>query len=316
MDLQSILNSIFVAQPLMLNGPGFQVFGPEHKAWLAYCAGLVVVLTVVYLRLPNARSAGSSAQTPTPHQSRPPSHAHARAAHMTPSSGSRALGDGGTSADVSPARRHMLVALSCVMLGLLVSEDALMVATGTFWIQWWPLHTCNMCEYVSLAFALTPRHRRIADLWTEVMFVLGLPGALMALLFPGWSYCVPTTWPVVCGFSEHALLVAFVVMTLLGGDLRPRLRNAWMGMAFTVAYFAVMYPFNLALHTNFAFLQTPAANSPLQSWAASWGTPGYLIPYALVFVGVCVGMHLAWELVRHVAARAMRPIAASNGRPD
>lgn len=314
MDLQSILGSIFVAQPLMLNGPGFQVFGPEHRAWLAYCAALVVVLTVIYLLLPSTRSAGSPARAPLRHPSRRSSHA--RAAHMAPNRGGGALGAKGTPADVSPTRRHMLVTLSCVMLGLLVSEDALMVASGTFWIQWWPLHTCNMCEYVSLAFALTPRRSRVADLWAEVMFVLGLPGALMALLFPGWSYCVPTTWPVVCGFNEHALLVAFVVMTLLGGDLRPRLKNAWMGMAFTVAYFAVMYPFNLTFHTNFAFLQTPAANSPLQSWAASWGTPGYLIPYALVFVGVCVGMNLAWELVRHVATRAVRPIAASRSLLD
>lgn len=289
------------AQPLMLAGPGFAVLGPEHRIWLLACTCLIVVLTVVYLRLPA-----------TEHENGPSK----AAAHLR-SSASGASGNGraesSTAREISRPRRHLLLGMALVTLALLAWEDSLMAVTGTFSIQWWPLHTCNMCEYISLAFALTPRRSRVADLHAEVLFTLGLPGALMALLFPGWSYCDPLTLPVFCGFMEHSLIVAFVLATLIGKDLRPRMRNAWMGMAFVVAYFAVMYPFNQYFNTNFAFISTPAANSPLSAWAASWGNPGYLIPYAIVFVAVCLGMHAAWELVVKIGTIKQKARPAAGG---
>lgn len=288
------------AQPLMLTGPGFAVMGPEHRAWLLACLCLIVALTVVYLRLP----ATDRKNVPTK------AAAHFKSPATSESRAKR--GTSSTAREISRPRRCLLLGMSLATLALLVWEDSLMAITGTFSIQWWPLHTCNMCEYISLAFTLAPRRSRVADLHAEVLFTLGLPGALMALLFPGWSYCDPLTLPVFCGFMEHSLIVAFVLATLLGGDLRPRMRNAWMGMAFVVAYFAVMYPFNQHFSTNFAFISAPAANSPLSAWAASWGNPGYLIPYAIAFVTACLAMHAVWELIVKAMASKQRERSATS----
>jgi len=174
----------------------------------------------------------------------------------------------------SPRRRMMLV-VALVPLALLVGDDVLMASWGVFSPQWWPLHTCNMCEYLLLVYALRPNRAT-----GEVVFTLGLLGALLALVFPGWTNCAPYTYPCLCGFAEHGLLVAFVLMLLVGGDLHPRRKDLRISIAFVAAYLAVIYPLNKVLDTNFAFVSTPAYGSPLMAVAAVFGNPGYLVPYA------------------------------------
>ena len=46
------MHSFFTAEPLMWSGPGFDVFGPAHLAWLVVCAALVFSLVWAYARLP------------------------------------------------------------------------------------------------------------------------------------------------------------------------------------------------------------------------------------------------------------------------
>jgi len=191
----------------------------------------------------------------------------------------------------SPRRRMMLV-IALVPLALLVGDDVLMASWNVFSPQWWPLHTCNVCEYLLLVYALRPNRAT-----GEVIFTLGLLGALLALVFPGWTSCAPYTYPCLCGFAEHGLLVAFVLMLLAGGDLRPRREDLRISLAFVAIYLAVVYPLNNALDTNFAFVSTPADGSPLVAVASVFGNPGYLVPYAAALVGSFVAMHVIWERV-------------------
>lgn len=192
----------------------------------------------------------------------------------------------------SPRRRMMLV-VALVPLALLVGDDVLMASWGLFSPQWWPLHTCNMCEYLLLVYAIHPN--RPAG---EVIFTLGLLGTALALLFPGWTNCAPTSYPTLCGFAEHGLLVAFVLMLLAGGDLDPRREDLRVSIAFVAVYLAVIYPLNKALDTNFAFVNTPSAGSPLVAVAEVCGNPGYIVPYAIALLCAFVGMHALWARAR------------------
>lgn len=247
----------FTPAPLMLAGPGFSLFGPEHIAWLIYAAALVIVLIVIYRRLPEGIELGSR-------------------------------------------RRTAMLVVAGVPLVLLVSQDVLMARAGVFSAAWWPLHSCNVCEYLALVYAIRPNR-----FCGEVLFTLGTVGAIAALLFPGWTYCPPLTWPVVCGFTEHALIMAFILMIVVGGDFRPHLRDIWMTILFTAAYAFFAYWFNTAFGTNFMFVNTPSEGSPLVLWEQMFGYPGYLVPYAALVLVIWVDLHLIATLVRKVTNRGL-----------
>lgn len=189
-------------------------------------------------------------------------------------------------------RRNMLLFAAIVPIALLVSHDILDAAADAFSPNWWPLHVCNFCEYLCLIYALHPNETA-----GDVLFGVGLPSAILALLFPSWGYCDPFTWPVICGFFEHAFLLAFVLMLLAGGDFTPRLKRMWVPIVALAVYALVMYPFNYAFEANFAFLREPSTGSPLVAWAEVLGNPGYILPLAAAFVAVIAALYLAFTWV-------------------
>lgn len=211
-------------------------------------------------------------------------------------------------AGVSPrsARHRMQVGVSAVPLLLLASLDAAMIATSSFTPPFWPLHSCNLCELLCLVYALLPggRTARLRAFIGEVLFTLGLSGAAFALLFPGWYYCDAWSWPSLCGFVEHALIVSFVVMLLAGGDLRPRRRDLPRGVAFALTCAALARALNARLGTNFFFVSVPMEGSPLTLFARLLGDPGYLVPYVACLIALWWGMHHWWELLQGRTERA------------
>lgn len=126
----------------------------------------------------------------------------------------------------------------------------------------------------------------------------------MRVAFPNWSYCPPLTWPVVCGFTEHALIIAFIAMLLAGSDFKPRIRDAWMPAALLAAYAPIVYVFNKAHDTNYLFINTPSPGSPMMPAADAFGNPGYLVPLALAAIGSFLLMHALWQFDAH--RRAVR----------
>ena len=196
-------------------------------------------------------------------------------------SGPRGIGE--------PGAVRLLRAMAVAMLALLASDDALMVASGTFTAPWWPLHFCNFAEYFSLAYAIRPNRP-----CRELLLTIGMAGGITALLFPGWSYCPAYTWPVICGFLEHSLILATSLCAVTAPAPRPRRRDVWFSLGFVACYAAFFRWFNAAMGTNFGFLNEAAAGSPLWVWQEWLGNPGYLVPYALSFVVADVVAHLSY----------------------
>lgn len=183
-------------------------------------------------------------------------------------------------------RRHrMLAILAGAMLAMRLSHDVLCIAAESFSPPWWPLHLCNICELLCLAYVLVP-----CEPIGLMVFGLALPSGILALVFPGWSYCPMLTWASVCGFAEHAGMVAFSLALLLGGDVAPRPGKVWAPLAFLACYLAIIYPLNHVLDTNFAFVNWPIDDTPLMTLAELFGNPGYLVPYLAIIVTVILGL--------------------------
>ena len=61
-----------------------------------------------------------------------------------------------------------MLVVALVPLALLVGDDVLMASWGLFSPQWWPLHTCNMCEYLLLVYAIHPNRPAGTPPWRSV----------------------------------------------------------------------------------------------------------------------------------------------------
>ena len=206
------------------------------------------------------------------------------------------------------ARRRMSYAVTAVPLALLASQDIGFIATGTFAPSWWPLHSCNACEYLGFIYAACP-----AAWIGETLFCLSTTGAVCALLFPGWAWCPPLSWPVICGFAEHSLMLALVLMKLATGELRPSIGRLWQAVAFTTGYLVFCLAVNSRFGTNFMFVNTPAEGSPLVLFADVLGWPGYLVPYAAGILGIWILMH---KVAGHIGSRHAAPARGRHFRGE
>ena len=162
-----------------------------------------------------------------------------------------------------------------------------------------PLHVCSMAGYGCLLhFVLSRRERRSVQVLSELLFYPGLPGALLALLFPGWGWCKPFSFLSICEFLGHGGIVLYVLLRLRDGGICPSLKRAWIPVLFCAVYAAVMIPFDRMTGMNYGFLLLPSPDSPLSGIAALTGNGiGYYAGYALLVLGVMAASY-ALVLIR------------------
>ncbi len=193
-------------------------------------------------------------------------------------------------------RRRQLVAMCAVPVALLVSRDLQDVAAGVFWPQFWPLHICNMCEFLGLAWAITG--------WcplADVYYPWATVGAIGALLFPGWAYYCPIiSYASLGGFLEHALMATTCWCMMVGGEYVPERRRLWLPGVAAVAGGLVFRRANPVMGTNFFFVSEPSAGSPMVWLADVFGDPGWLVAYLAAAVAVWCGFV---ALGRHFSPR-------------
>ena len=189
----------------------------------------------------------------------------------------------------STARRERLLLAAAVLPVLGRVLPALYeIRKGIYGMDSLPLHVCSMAGYGCLLhFVLSRRADRPYQVLSELLFYPGLPGALLALLFPGWGWCRPFSFLSICEFLGHGGIVLYVLLRLRDGGICPSLKRAWIPVLFCALYACLMLPFDLAAGMNYGFLLVPSPDSPLSGIAALAGNgAGYYIGYALLVLGL------------------------------
>lgn len=284
---------VFTAEPALLDAynqgqsQGFTLFGPAHLVWIAICAAIIIAAVRWYRYLFKreratyevAQSEGSAAASDIPEPG--------------------AFDSGGHAA----GSLKFLRVLAVVMLLGLVAEDILKASANAFTAPWWPLHLCNFAELFCLIYAIRPNR-----VCRELLLTLGLSGGFTAILFPGWSYCPPYTFPVISGFVQHSLIFAISLSAVSDWRTSPTWRDIPYIVVFIAAFAVFFRWFNVVMGTNFGFVTTPVAGTPLAWWADAFGNPGYLVPYALVFAVAVAVLHGACALQRRKAAARVQAV--------
>ena len=118
------------------------------------------------------------------------------------------------------AQFRMVIGWTVLMLEVL--RQTAYLVNGWYSAEILPLHLCAFATYAVFIDCLRPNR------WTpDFLYALGWWGALAANLFPDWAnrpILNIFTWQ---SFSIHGLILGYVVMRIVGGDLVPNVRNLW-----------------------------------------------------------------------------------------
>ena len=194
----------------------------------------------------------------------------------------------------SPRRRQLLVQAG-LAVGILAAKDVSYIALGLFEPLFWPLHICNLSEFVALAAACHSSDRVVRRA-NDLLFCWGISGCLAALLIPGWSgYCPAFSLASLCGFVEHTLVLACALCPLVGGDYQPDPRRMGPILALSVGCGLLFRLVNPLLGTNFFFVTNPAG----AGWPGRWllqtmGDPWFLAGYLALAVACWTLTYLLW----------------------
>lgn len=154
-----------------------------------------------------------------------------------------------------------------------VQEIILLLSGSLSWGTALPLHLCSLMGVLSLPMLLT----RQRTLWHFSLY-LGLPGAVMALLFPA---ILRTPWPEATALAFHTLHCAVVLSPLLPLSLgmQPSPWGAASSFLFLLLLACVATGVNALTGGNYLFLELPADGTPL-SWMARHGLGAYRLTLA------------------------------------
>lgn len=170
--------------------------------------------------------------------------------------------------------RNQLVWQKIVFWTLLITEiwkQIYLVITNQY--SYWspPFHLCGLGIFI-IGIHVYTKNITTATL----LFSLTLPGALIALIFPGWANEPVGSFLHIHSFVFHALLLVYVVVLLFVKQLEIKVNELWRSMIFLFIFVPMIYYYNLTFGTNFMFLNKPVKNTPLQWLYNSFGKEGYI----------------------------------------
>lgn len=154
-----------------------------------------------------------------------------------------------------------------------------------------PLHLCSISALCALLLSLG-----VAGTPLDFLWYLGMPGALLALLFPAPASSRYQMLLDASYYATHALILILPLLTMAGGRCPREGRAADMMILLQViAVFA--WGINRRLGTNFLFLSAPPAQTPLET-AFAWGFPAYMACLEAIMLAVCLMMNTALNEIR------------------
>ena len=166
------------------------------------------------------------------------------------------------------------------------------VVHGFYVIEYMPFQLCGIMIFVAIFYSI-----KLNKTAGEILYAPGLAGFVAALFFPNWTEYPFINFYNLKSFTTHGLQIAFVLMLLVAGQVRPTPRSIWKSIAFLGAVGAPLYVLNYILGTNFLFLMYGPEGTPVKIFSDAFGSPLFLLPFAGLVVAVLVIMYLPWYFV-------------------
>lgn len=182
-------------------------------------------------------------------------------------------------------RRLMGVLL---LLSILVTT-VLLVAQGR-WQEAVPLHLCSVSALLAAVLSFKKSPAILDFLW-----YLGMPGAVLALIFPAPASSVMQPLFTVGYVVTHAMIATIPLAAFAMGE-EPRRGTAPTQLMALQPLALTAFFVNRALGTDFLFLAAPPQDTPLMRvWEL--GYPAYILLLQGMMLGLCLLMNAAHRLL-------------------
>ena len=178
-------------------------------------------------------------------------------------------------------------AMGWAVLACEAAKDINLAVQGSFDRWYLPLHLCGLAVFFTFAHS-----RRPGKTVGNFLYACCMPGAAFALLTPDWTAFPPLSYHAIVGFLVHALLIAYPLMQVTGGDLRPEAKYLPRCFGILMCCAVPIWIFNRIFGTNYMFLMWPSPGSPLEWFASFLGVPGYLLGYFPMLAAVWLLLYL------------------------
>lgn len=201
-------------------------------------------------------------------------------------------------------RKGLRRAVGLTLIALQLVRAGVLMALGEYDLGYLPLHLCGMAVYIEAFDCLVPNR-----FTHELCYAVCMPGALMALVFPNWTYLPFFNFLHIACFAIHVLLVVYPLTVLTGGDFRPSVKRLPFCFLFLAAVSLPVHLFNKANGTNYMFLEQAPKGSPLEWFEGVFGTPGYLLGVPMIMLALWSVMYAPFVVGDVRRKRAAKKLA-------
>lgn len=145
-----------------------------------------------------------------------------------------------------------------------------------------PLHLCSILVWTSVYMLLTR-----SQFIYEVAYLLGIAGALQALLTPDLGIYDFPHFRYYQTFISHGLLIASALYLTVVEGMRPTVRSMGRVLLYGNLYAAVVFVINLLIGSNYMFIAHKPPTASILDALPPW-------PYYLLFIE---GLGIAFMLI-------------------
>lgn len=190
-------------------------------------------------------------------------------------------------------QRGMRIGIALTIVVMEIVKQLFCIFSGNYVWDILPLHLCGMSIFMIAIHTIRPNR-----FTAEFLYCLSIPGAVAALLFADWT--MYPLWNFFClqSFLIHMLEIAYPVMLLVSGQIRPNARNLWRPAIYLLIVSPPLYYLNKLLDANFFFMNEAAPDSPLSLLQSLLGSPGYIFGTGGLVAIVWFVLYLPIELRR------------------
>lgn len=164
---------------------------------------------------------------------------------------------------------------------------------GRYIASYLPLHLCSINIFIIAIHAWKP-----SKLLNNFLYVVCIPGALAALLFPSWTKLPLENFMHLHSFTIHILLAMYPIVLTSCGELAPNVRELPKCLLMLVCMAVPIYGINLLLDTNFMFLMNADSGNPLYIFEQLWGN--HLYGYPIIIAAVLIVMYVPLIIFRKI----------------
>lgn len=168
-----------------------------------------------------------------------------------------------------------------------------LLVTGQFNVEELPLHLCNLALFVYVIYGITKW-----DKLEELMFSTFMPGALFALFSPGWNQLPPQSYYTFESFVSHGILVAYPLYLVASGELTPQPRRLGQSLLFLIVMAIPIHFVNLALGTNYCYIEWPLPGTVLMQVQEIFGADHYRLGLGALVILIWLIWYSGYYAVR------------------